>query len=134
MAIASPVGVPVQTPTFDAASVRVSRSDLPGGITDVRAGGQFTATNATLHQFLTVAYSMETFRIVGGPNWIRTDRFDVEARAGFAVGRDDTRLMLRSMVADRFKVRVRMEPRAMPIYDLALRRRDGTTDRPPNGR
>jgi uncharacterized protein (TIGR03435 family) len=91
----------------------------------MRAGGQLNAENVTLLELIRIAYDMDTYRIFEGPDWIRRDRFDVQARAGANVTREDTRLMLRTTLADRFKLRVRSESRDMPIYALVAVRRDG---------
>ena len=117
--------VDAQAPAFDAASVRPTKSQLPGGVTDFRAGGRFTAENVTLLELIRPAYDLDTYRILGGPDWIRRDRFDVQAQAGAAVSRDETRTMLRTLLADRFRLRVRIEPRELPIYALVISRRDG---------
>lgn len=116
-----------QRSTFDAASVRVNRSGFPGGTTDLRAGGQVRATNQTLDRILGVAYDVEIHRIIGGPDWMTRERFDVEARANTAVSRDETRLMLRSLLVERFRLNARLEPRMMPTYDLVMIRSDGST-------
>src|SRR5688572_3371542 len=116
-----------QTPAFDAVSIRPSPLAQPGGITDFKPGGQFIATNVTLMELIRSAYNVDTYRIFGGPDWMRSARFDVQARAGAAVAIAETRLMLRTALADRFKLRARMEPREMAISALVLTRGDRTT-------
>jgi uncharacterized protein (TIGR03435 family) len=119
--------VHAQAPTaFDVASVKVNRSGFPGGMMDSRPG-QFTATNETLRLLLTAAYGLETFRIVGGPDWIDSDRFDVQARASSPVPRAEAMAMLRTLLADRFALRARVERRERPVFNLVLSRDDGRT-------
>src|SRR5688572_21935954 len=112
-----------QGPAFDTVSVKVNDSDFPGGIVDLRPG-RFDGTNATLRELLTSAYDLETFRIVGGPEWIDSDRFDVQAWAATAVSRADTMLMMRAMLADRFQLRARVERRDGPVFALVKTRSD----------
>lgn len=119
------VSAQAQEPAFEVASVRPTKSTLPGGLTDLRAGGAFVAENVTLLGLISTAYSLDMYRIFGGPDWIRTARFDVQARSAASVAPDETRRMLRSMLAQRFKVSVRMESREMPIYVLTMNRSDG---------
>jgi uncharacterized protein (TIGR03435 family) len=80
--------------------------------------GQFTGTNVTVQDLLVAAYELETFRIVGGPEWMARDRFDIQARAPSPVGREEGMAMLRALLADRFKVRARLEQRAHPMFSL----------------
>lgn len=116
-----------QTPSFEAVSVKVNRSGFPGGLTDFRAGGQFTATNESLLQLIRVAYNVSVNRIVGGPDWLTSERFDVEARADADVPIEQSRLMLRAMLADRFTLRARIDTREMPTFTLVLSRQDRRT-------
>lgn len=116
--------VQAQTPVFDAASVRMNRSGFPGGMHGL-GNGQFSATNETLDRLLTVAYGLDIYRIVGGPAWITRERFDVEARANANVSADETRLMVRAMLIERFRLKARLESRVMPTYDLVMARSDG---------
>jgi len=85
-------------------------------------GGQFTARNEIVLQLIRAAYNIETFRVVDGPAWINTEGFDVQARGGANVTQDETRMMLRTLLADRFKLRVRTESRQLPIFALVLSR------------
>src|SRR5215211_2161042 len=100
---------------FDSASVKPNRSGAPGGLTDFRPG-QFVALNQTLRVLLVTAYGLEDFRIVGGPDWIDKDRFDVQARAESPVTRADAMPMLRSLLHDRFKVIAHTERRDRSVY------------------
>src|SRR5690242_3732691 len=102
------IGVWAQKPasqsnlSFDVAVVKINRSGLPGGFSEIHPGGRFTETNQTLRQIILDAYGIEGFRILGGPSWMGTDRFDVEGRAGRDVPREQLLMMLRALLADRF--------------------------------
>jgi uncharacterized protein (TIGR03435 family) len=117
VAAAPPVRLQSQAPSFEVTSVKVNRSGVPGGMVDLRPG-QFTGTNVTLRDLLVAAYELETFRIVGGPEWMERDRFDIQARALSPVGREEGTALLRALLADRFTVRARLEQRAHPIFSL----------------
>ena len=103
--------------TFDVASVKPNRSGFPGGDTEFRPG-QFIARNQTLRVLIVAAYALEDFRVVGGPDWVASERFDVQARATSPVTRTEAMPMLQALLADRFAVRVHMEPRERPIYAM----------------
>jgi uncharacterized protein (TIGR03435 family) len=131
-------------PAFDVASVKPNKSNEPrvgirGGF-----GGQFVATNVTVQLLIQNAYRVQGFQIVGGPNWLASDRFDIVAKAaGQAPGQAP--LMLQSLLADRFKLVVRRETSELPVYALVMARSDGRlgpqlhksetdcTARPPDG-
>src|SRR3954447_3051673 len=108
---------------FDAASVKPNTSGAPGS--SGRTGrGSVTFTNFTLRSLISNAFDTRNNRIVNGPPWIDTERFDVTAKA--ADGTDDKELMpmLRTLLADRFKLVVRHEAREEPIYALVTARED----------
>jgi uncharacterized protein (TIGR03435 family) len=85
--------------------------------------------NETFWRLVAEAYAMPQtlprFRIVGGPDWIDRDRFDVEGVSQDPLTRDQARLMLRSLLAERFKLAVHVETRPLPVFELVVARADG---------
>jgi len=124
---------------FDAASVKQSESGLPQPdgrnmpnsnipMNDrdnrLSTGGFFSATNMPLSSYIGFAYKLP-FTQIGPlssqlPNWAIQDRFDIEARAQGNPTKDQMRLMLQALLADRFKLAVHFETRQIPVYELAL--------------
>jgi uncharacterized protein (TIGR03435 family) len=98
-----------------------------------RPGGRFEANNATVFRLLQYAYDGFSLpgQIVGGPAW--TDAFDarfqVNALAAGEPSRAQMQEMVKAMLADRLKLKVRIEPREMDVYALVLARRDGALGR-----
>jgi uncharacterized protein (TIGR03435 family) len=88
-------------------------------------GGRFSATNVPLREIIRVAYSVPDFVIVDAPGWTSSERFDIVAKADGAPERDELFQMLRSLLADRFKLAVRREKRELPQYTLVRARPDG---------
>jgi len=114
-------------PTFEAASVRVNSSGqarMSGGV----RGRTYSAVNMPLRPIIASAYelSLQTFRLVGGPAWIGADRFDITGTVPEGSTRRELPLMLRALLADRFKLVVHAETRETPIYTLVVARADGT--------
>jgi uncharacterized protein (TIGR03435 family) len=128
-AMMAAASVAAAQPAFDAASVKANRSGLPGGITDFRPG-QFVAVNQTLRFILVAAYDLPDFRIVGGPDWIDKDRFDIQARATSPVSRRDAMPLLRALLEERFGVKAHTERREHPVYALIVNRAGGPGLRP----
>src|SRR5687767_6933031 len=122
-----------QEPAFEVASVKPNRSSELR--IDVNlAGRRFVATNVPLRELIRFAYNVQDERLMGGPDWIRTERFDVDARADYdlpAWGPSgppaDVLQMLRRLLAERFGLVVRQESRELPVYVLVVARADGRT-------
>ena len=112
------------SPTFDVTSVKPNTSGATGGRSSCCDGGGYTGTNVTVRRVMGLAY-MPTPEIVGGPSWIYTDLFDIQGRTARRHDRPEVQLMLRALLADRFKLRVHRETREMPAYALVLARTDG---------
>lgn len=122
--LAARAGLPIAQTAFEVTSVKVNTSGRPGSDVSFRPD-QFVAVNVTLRQLLAEAHSLETFRIVGGPDWIDRERFDVQARAQTPVARGEALPMLQALLVDRFALKARVEQRERPIYALVLASRDG---------
>ena len=69
-------------------------------------------------------YSHHT-RIVGGPSWIDSELFDIDARASGEPSYDQIRLMVRRLLAERFNLKVHTETRPVEVYALVRLRPDG---------
>ena len=132
---AQPQTAPPSGPKFEVASVKINKSGENNVRIGLQPGGRFTATNVPLRALIRFAYQLQDFQIVGGPDWVASDRlasdrFDILAKAeGEApptppgtVG--PIQLMLRSLLEERFKVAVHQEKRELPIYALMLARSD----------
>jgi uncharacterized protein (TIGR03435 family) len=76
-------------------------------------------------QLLMYAHDVAEFQIAGGPEWVRTQRFEVQATAEGAPPADRIRLMLQRLLAERFNLQTHVEARTMPRYALVMAREDG---------
>jgi uncharacterized protein (TIGR03435 family) len=117
------------SPAFESASIKPNTSSDQTSSSVVQPGGRYSATNATLRMLVQTAYGVHDDQIVGGPTWTHSARFDVvakaEGNASTGVFIDRARLMLRQMLADRFRLTLHHETRDLPIYALVVARRDG---------
>ena len=113
-------------PAFEVASIRRNLTGLQrgGGLAAPQPGGRFVAIGATLKRLVGDAY--DDMQVFGGPTWIDTDRFDVNARSEHDRPPAEIRRMLRPLLADRFRLAVHTETREMPIYVLSTTRADRT--------
>ncbi|MGD0629588.1 MAG: TIGR03435 family protein [Terracidiphilus sp.] len=131
---ATPPKVADQQLRFDVASVRPNisggqtSSNFPLDRGDVYypTGGIFSATNQSLVTFLIFAYKINVSEFRGGlmrrlPNWARTDRFDINAKAESETPtKQDMRLMLQSLLEDRFKLKAYRKQQETPVFGLYL--------------
>ena len=115
-----------QTPMrFEVASIRPSANRGLEADYLFLPGGQFRAASATVHDLVLAAYDAASFRVAGGPDWMRSERYDVQTRAGEAVTIDEARAMLRRLLEERFGLRAHIAPREVPVYTLTLNQRGG---------
>jgi uncharacterized protein (TIGR03435 family) len=120
---------PAPIPAFDVASIKENVSTSDNASVRAQPGGRVTVSNNTLRNIVRNAYNVQNYQIVGGPDWINTVRWDITAKAPEDAPPPQLLLMLRTLLADRFKLVIRHETRDMPIYALALARKTAGWDR-----
>ena len=132
---------------FDVSSVKQNRSGEGARGAGFQPGGHFRARNVTVRGLIAMAYGtpqpLPLFRVVGGPGWLDSDRYDIDAVPPGAVAASLTppwpprgQAMLRVLLADRFALAVRQATRDLPAYELILTnddRRLGPQLRPSDG-
>jgi uncharacterized protein (TIGR03435 family) len=84
--------------------------------------GRFSATNIRLKDLVTVAYEHDEASILGGPAWLESERYDVEAKVEGQPSRQELLLMLQSLLADRFRLKIHREVREVTQYSLVAER------------
>ncbi|HLI86099.1 MAG TPA: TIGR03435 family protein [Bryobacteraceae bacterium] len=113
-------------PRVEVASIRVHspKSGHPAG--PPIAGNRLTV-GGNLKQLVIYAYDLKTYQVSGGPDWVtnpslETDYYDIVAKAegDSALTQQQARLLVQSLLADRFQLRVHRERREMPVYVLAI--------------
>lgn len=111
-------------PMFEAADVHAAtpvRNPFMRG--PFNRGGHYEIHNGTMVELIAAAYNMNANEVVGGPNWLEMDRFDVIAKTPPNTSMDTARLMLRSLLADRFKLEIRSDARSVPALALVAGKR-----------
>lgn len=111
------------SPRFEVASIRPSSPSAPhpGRLTAVQVvttPGRLTARNASLKELIEGAYGVEDYQISGGPNWIASPGFDVEAKSDGPENRAQLLLMLQSLLAARFNLAIHRETRELLVSAL----------------
>ena len=107
--------------TFDVASVKPSAPGGQGGIVRQMPGGQtYHAENMPLRVIMTVAYTVTDRQISGGPSWMNTDRYDIEAKAARPRTPDELHVMLQHLLEERFQLKLRRETHEEPVWALVV--------------
>jgi len=112
-------------PRFEVASVKLVEPSIPlapGVFAGVQLlpGGRFVALRVTVFQVLQSAYGVKSYQISGGPGWTRSEQYEIQATAGSSATDDQMKLMVQSLLADRFQLKLHRETREIPVYALIV--------------
>jgi len=118
---------------FEAASIKPSNpSNPPGQGINRQPGGRFRTFNSPARLLITFAYQIQGYQLVGGPDWISNERYDIVAKMEGdppavipGTGADHMMLATRTLLADRFKLKVHKETRELDIYALTMAKPGG---------
>jgi len=107
--------------TFDVASVKPTPPGTQGGVIHQLPGNQtYEIVNAPLRLIMTVAFTVTDRQISGGPEWINSDRWNIQAKADRRGTNDEMHDALARLIEDRFHLKVRHETRELPVYLLTV--------------
>ena len=107
--------------TFDVASIRPTKPGTQGGMIKAIPGGHgYTAQNVPVKLMISLMYKVPMRQIEGGPEWLNTEPFDIEARADGVYSLDDLQSMYKSLLADRFNLKFHTESREGNVYALTV--------------
>lgn len=98
--------------------------------------GRLTITNLNLADLITYAYDVKRSQISGAPAWLETERFEITAKVPAGATKAQTRTMLQSLLAERFKLAVHQETKEMAMYALVVNKggpkmKESTVEEPP---
>jgi uncharacterized protein (TIGR03435 family) len=107
---------------FDVAAIKPNRTGSEARRATTAPGGIFTATNVTLKLLISRAYGVAEAQIEGGPGWIDTERYDVQARADTPkeMTREEARPCLQMLLAERFRLQIRHQTKQGGAYSLLV--------------
>jgi uncharacterized protein (TIGR03435 family) len=111
---------PEAPPKFEAADVHVSENSANPFVRTGTRGGRYEIKNATMVDLIRIAYSFDPDKVLGGPNWLELDRFDVIAKVPPDSSSDLNKLMLRALLEERFHLRARTDTKPLSTYALVL--------------
>jgi uncharacterized protein (TIGR03435 family) len=117
---ASAFGQSAKPLEFEVASVKINKSGQRGGGISAIGGGRFRATNIPFKILLATAYDVNFEQISGGPDWLDSERFDVEAKPDSLATTQQIHLMLQKLLTERFGLVLRRETKEMPVLALVI--------------
>lgn len=131
---ATPLAQTPANPSFEVASIKENKTG-PGGRwgIGVQPGGRMVATNSPLDSLIIFAHQIQPFQLIGAPDWIKTARYDIQAKASFDIPQalptpggppPVPALLMRTLLQDRFKFSAHVESRDMPTFALVMARND----------
>ena len=137
-AIAIPVGIGIVTsprvaaqivaptadsPTFEVASIKANAT--PGRRGGGGGPGRVNMVGMPVRQLIAQSYEIHDSQIIGGPDWLGSQGYDINATMNGTPSPEDRRMLMKTLLRDRFKLTFHAEKRDLPIYALVVLRSDG---------
>jgi len=117
-------------PVYEVATIKPNKSGSDR-VSVLTTPGRFSATGATLQMLIHAAYQVQDFQITGAPSWVKSDKYDIEAKMEGTVAEElqklspdqreiETRRMLQALLADRFQLKLHLQTKELPAYALVV--------------
>jgi uncharacterized protein (TIGR03435 family) len=117
---------PPASPTFEVASIKPAAPQEMGRMMiGIRGGpgtpdpGQMTFTNVSLSMLVSIGYDVRDYQ-VNSPDWMNSTRFDIVAKVPQGATKEDSRVMIQNLLAERFKLKIHKDSKEMSIYGLLV--------------
>ncbi len=107
---------------FEVTSVKPSSPTPPAfaGMRPMPGGQRYVAAWVPLRLMIRLVYRITDSQLIGGPAWLDTERWDVEAKAEKPATVDQLHRMFQTLLADRFALKFHRETRTLPAYALIV--------------
>ena len=111
------------SPVFEVATIKPQTDPRPPRVAS--SPDRFINPSTTLRGLIEYAYELTEAQIAGGPEWIGSSRFAIDAKATGTPSRAEMRLLVRGLLAQRFNLKAHSETRELPVYILERVRANG---------
>ena len=115
---AAPTGQ--KAPAFEVASIKENTTIAEGGGGRFILGGGIAMRHMPARNYVTIAFQLEQYQLVGAPDWMTTTYYDVQAKPAATATRDETFKMLQGLLFDRFQLRFHRESKELDGYSLVM--------------
>jgi uncharacterized protein (TIGR03435 family) len=107
--------------TFEVASIKLAKPGAQaGGIKAMPGGEEYLAQNVPVKLIISLMYKVPMRQITGGPDWLNTDLYYIDAKAGHSYNLDDLHVMFQNLLTDEFKLQFHKETKEGPVYALTV--------------
>jgi bla regulator protein BlaR1 len=120
---AQTVAPAADSPTYEVASIKPNAGG--GRIGGMNSPGRVALTGMSARRLITQAYEIHDSQIIGGPDWLGSQGYDINATIQGVPSQDIRRMLTKTLLRDRFKLAFHTETRDLPIYALVVLRSDG---------
>jgi uncharacterized protein (TIGR03435 family) len=103
-------------PAFDAAVVKPNNSGSGHSSMHSRPAN-VQITNDSLFRIIVAAYRIREYQLIG-PDWLRSEHFDIDAKAPFGTPESQLMPMMQSLLKERFKLEIHRETKEFPVFGL----------------
>ena len=108
--------------SFEVATVKPGNPGDHRKMFGILPGGRFTASNVTVKELILFAYNLKDQQLAGGPGWAGSETFDVVGKPEGSANPDQIKLMMRTLLEDRFKLTMRHESKDLSVYNLVVQK------------
>lgn len=105
---------------FEVATIKSNKSGSRGVMISPRPGGKFVARNSSLESLIAFAYQINNFQFSGAPDWLHSERYDIEAKASEDLTSASMRPMLQALLEDRLHLKFHRETKEEAVYALLV--------------
>jgi uncharacterized protein (TIGR03435 family) len=120
-------------PSFEVSSIKANHSVEGRSAIGAPSPDRFTVTNTSLRRIIEYAYNIQDFQLLGAPAWINSENYDIEAKIENSLAEklqtlprdqraEQIRLMIQSLLAERFQLEVSHGTKEFPIYALVVKK------------
>jgi uncharacterized protein (TIGR03435 family) len=108
-------------PTFEVATIKPSKPDQPGKVITLQ-GTSLKTVNTTVVDLIEFSYNMQAKQIVNAPDWISTDKFDIDAKPDTPgmPSVEQMKEMIQKLLTDRLQMKFHREKRELSAYVLSV--------------
>ena len=120
---------------FDVASIKAYKAQDGNFMIRTQPDGTFRAIGVTVKMLVMFAYNLKAFQVSGGPGWMTTDLWEIQAKADDSQGpsRADSQARVRELLMERYHFMAHTERRTMPVYALVATKSAAVKLKPAGG-
>lgn len=120
LATSSAQSAAIARPMFEVATIKLNKSGSRGTMISPRPGGRFVARNSSLRSLIAFAYQINNFQFSGPPDWLDSERYDIEAKASGDLTTASMRPMVQALLEDRLQLKFHHETKEAAEYALVV--------------